>query len=983
VSLSLRRPRLAVRLFVALLVGLVAVPGLVAPALATDGPSGQLSGVVRDERGTVINRARVRLLDPATEKEAASGTTGTNGRYTFGARSGVYDLMVSAGPSASPYSAVIRDITVPATGATFDVVVVRPDATLSGKVVDGAGAALSNVTVRLEGTGVFGPAVTGLDGSFALRAPRGVYQLTVRSEPDRGRHRIDGSVRRFDLDENRTETLRLPVADVDVTARTDKGDASPGYVNISCDPCEVGGDLFAGANARYSMWTEANLSNGTARLEGLPATSATVHVSGSETLAEVNRSGVDLTKAGGVTVTQRTLNPARVHFRGQVTDQHGTPLDGSVTLRNDDYGTETELWDGGRTFDLSVPPGTYQLKLKLNAETAWEEDGEHSDYTEGVFVTLDGLELTTDLTQNLTVPMVDFPVRVVDADGNPAGAMVHGISGQTAGHIPGQTEEGNASVELFPGAIARGMLENRNVDTDASGTAHLKIFADAAPPTVTAADGMNGAQADPAPSATEATVRLRRAASIGGAVRDVNGTLAQPVRVSVAYNDDYTYDGTDSWSFAAPTGRYSISVSNPYGNDHEYFEPVPGPTRPAQWSIHGQFDLDAGDTTADLTIPDADHADIWLYGENGRPTGSGATAYSQSINADIVLAPGITVSGQAQSDPTGEIGRVRAPMFGPSTLWVTWPNDNHHAVSASLMHVQPNGTVHVAVAVAGTGTALPADPGPTDPPSTTTPPAAGPDPGVGGAATTPGATGYWALANNGQVYNFGDAAPHGNATNGAVDLEPTPTGKGYWILNRNGAVQAFGDAAKLGDVELGNLAKDEVPASLSATPSGKGYWVFTNRGRAIPFGDASFHGDVSHVKLNGPVLGSVATPSGKGYYMVASDGGIFAFGDAKFEGSMGGTRLDQPVQSLVPDSDGKGYWLVASDGGIFAFDAPFKGSLGGMKLNKPVVGMVRYGDGYLMVGADGGIFNFSSLPFSGSLGDKPPSSPVVAVAALP
>jgi hypothetical protein len=117
--------------------------------------------------------------------------------------------------------------------------------------------------------------------------------------------------------------------------------------------------------------------------------------------------------------------------------------------------------------------------------------------------------------------------------------------------------------------------------------------------------------------------------------------------------------------------------------------------------------------------------------------------------------------------------------------------------------------------------------------------------------------------------------------------------------------------------------------------------------------------------------------------MVASDGGIFTFGDAVFLGSMGGQKLNAPVQSLVPDADGKGYWLVASDGGIFAFDAPFRGSLGAITLNKPVVGMVRYGDGYLMVGADGGIFNFSSLPFSGSLGDRPPAAPVVAVAALP
>jgi len=279
----------------------------------------------------------------------------------------------------------------------------------------------------------------------------------------------------------------------------------------------------------------------------------------------------------------------------------------------------------------------------------------------------------------------------------------------------------------------------------------------------------------------------------------------------------------------------------------------------------------------------------------------------------------------------------------------------------------------------------------TTPADSTTPPSVdlgtGTDPAdpTGTTATAPGSvkTGYWALSSDGHVYSFGDAPVLANGSAGAVDLEATPTGKGYWVLNHDGTVAPFGDAVKLGDVDTAKLANGEVPASLSATPSGKGYWVFTNRGRVLAFGDAQFLGDMSQTKLNGPVLGSVATPSGKGYYMVASDGGIFAFGDATFAGSMGGRNLNAPVQSLVPDADGRGYWLVAGDGGIFAFDAPFKGSMGGTRLNKPVVGMVRYGDGYLMVAADGGIFNFSSLPFSGSLGSKPPSSPVVAVAALP
>ena len=47
------------------------------------------------------------------------------------------------------------------------------------------------------------------------------------------------------------------------------------------------------------------------------------------------------------------------------------------------------------------------------------------------------------------------------------------------------------------------------------------------------------------------------------------------------------------------------------------------------------------------------------------------------------------------------------------------------------------------------------------------------------------------------------------------------------------------------------------------------------------------------------------------------------------------------------------------------------------------IGMVEYGDGYLMVASDGGIFDFSSKPFLGSLGSLRMSSPVVGVAALP
>ncbi len=739
-----------------------------------------------------------------------------------------------------------------------------------------------------------------------------------------------------------------------------------------CDQCDLIGDVVPGMKAHGYFRSSASLdADGSTPIWGLASTNTWVNVGGSETLYPVERTGLTVRPPTALTLTQRHIDPAsRVTLRGNVTDQHGQALDGSLWLKDGLYEQEAELYDG-RGFELSVPRGTYQLKLKLDAETAWNLDGEHSDYTDGVFITLDGLELTGDRTQNLTVPLIDFPVHVVTADGDPTRESVNGTSGQ----IAGRAEEGDAAVELFPGAVGYGMVENRNVDTDESGTAHLKILPGAAPPIVTAGQEVTWGQAKPARTAVEATIRLHRGASIGGALRGPRGPLTEPVRVDVAYYDDpYTTDS--AWGFSAPPGRYTVQVGYPRGDDEDDdVEPVPGLTRPARWGIDGEFDLVDGDTTVDLTIPDADHADIWLYGPDGRPAWGGAATTAHSLTAGIVLAPGITARGHAESDPTGEVGHIRTPMFGPSTVALYGQARNWGSALAGF-RLDPDASVHVVSAVRGT------EPG--DAPAATTPPTVTtPDPGAGTAATAPSTNGYWALSSDGRVYNFGDAPQLGNTAAGAIDLEPTPTGKGYWTLNRNGTVSPFGDATPLGNVEVAKLSKGEEPASLSATPSGRGYWVFTNKGRVLAFGDASFLGDMSQTKLNGPVLGSVATPSGKGYYLVASDGGIFAFGDAAFAGSMGGKKLNAPVQSLVPDSDGKGYWLVASDGGIFAFDAPFRGSMGETKLNKPVVGMVRYGDGYLMVGADGGIFNFSTSPFAGSLGDKPPASPVVAVAALP
>jgi type VII secretion-associated serine protease mycosin len=241
--------------------------------------------------------------------------------------------------------------------------------------------------------------------------------------------------------------------------------------------------------------------------------------------------------------------------------------------------------------------------------------------------------------------------------------------------------------------------------------------------------------------------------------------------------------------------------------------------------------------------------------------------------------------------------------------------------------------------------------------------------------------GYWMLGGAGAVYHFGTVPSLGSAhASFATDIEPSASGYGYWVVDAVGHVFAFGDAKSYGNA--GTLLPGEIVTSISRTASGQGYWLFTSRGRVFARGNATSFGDLHNKVLNGPVLDSVRSAGGHGYFMVGSDGGVFAFGDAHFVGSTGGRVLPAPIRTLVPDPDGTGYWLTGRDGSVYPFRAASHGSMAGKVLNKPVVGMVAFGNGYLMVASDGGIFNFSNKPFYGSLGAHPPAIPIVAVASF-
>jgi hypothetical protein len=118
-----------------------------------------------------------------------------------------------------------------------------------------------------------------------------------------------------------------------------------------------------------------------------------------------------------------------------------------------------------------------------------------------------------------------------------------------------------------------------------------------------------------------------------------------------------------------------------------------------------------------------------------------------------------------------------------------------------------------------------------------------------------------------------------------VGMAATPDGQGYWLVASDGGIFNYGDAAFFGS--MGAMTLNKPIVGMAPTPDGKGYWLVASDGGIFNYGDAAFFGSAGAMTLNKPIVGMAPTPDGKGYWLVASDGGIFNYGDAVFDGSAG------------------------------------------------------------------------------------------------
>jgi hypothetical protein len=90
-----------------------------------------------------------------------------------------------------------------------------------------------------------------------------------------------------------------------------------------------------------------------------------------------------------------------------------------------------------------------------------------------------------------------------------------------------------------------------------------------------------------------------------------------------------------------------------------------------------------------------------------------------------------------------------------------------------------------------------------------------------------------------------------------VGMASTPDGKGYWLVASDGGVFNFGDASFDGSLGHTSLGAPVIGMWRGAT---SGYGLATSDGGFYGFGGEQFLGAASSLVLRYPIVGGSATP---------------------------------------------------------------------------------------------------------------------------
>ena len=136
-----------------------------------------------------------------------------------------------------------------------------------------------------------------------------------------------------------------------------------------------------------------------------------------------------------------------------------------------------------------------------------------------------------------------------------------------------------------------------------------------------------------------------------------------------------------------------------------------------------------------------------------------------------------------------------------------------------------------------------------------------------------------------------------------VGMAATPSGRGYWLVAADGGIFDYGDAPFFGS--MGGQHLNAPVVGMAATPSGRATgWsppTAASSTTATPPSSAPWAASTSTPRWSAWPPPPRAAATG----WSAADGGVFTYGDAAFDGSTGAIHLNMPVVGLAPFGNGR------------------------------------------------------------------------------
>ncbi len=90
-------------------------------------------------------------------------------------------------------------------------------------------------------------------------------------------------------------------------------------------------------------------------------------------------------------------------------------------------------------------------------------------------------------------------------------------------------------------------------------------------------------------------------------------------------------------------------------------------------------------------------------------------------------------------------------------------------------------------------------------------------------------------------------------------MAATHDGGGYWLVATDGGIFNYGDAGFYGSA--GSIHLNKPIVGMGASADGGGYWLAASDGGIFNYGDAAFEGSAGGTPLNQPVVGMAPGPS--------------------------------------------------------------------------------------------------------------------------